>query len=264
MQFMQLRNRAEKKFRTSTRFEPMISQYQCDVLTNWAMCSYVPVKEMNVVDVYEMNMLLPWMPLCPKSELPVCWLAPNRPVLLLAVFPNKLPPVIKHKEIQSWIVEEKFHTDHSWLQGLNNPTDFLTCQVNNGNRTEQSPIQSAIIQVINKIARQHGRSPICLILSKITDRIGWHKVLLPINHNYNKICDFLGFFKSKHKKFQEFFASSEKKRHVLSNYLGMMYTVLLHRPISAEISTINSQNFQYNKFSINSQNSQNWLAINYW
>ena len=242
----------KKKFRTSTRFEPMISQYQCDALTNWAMkplmlgagqfCVHMFPWEMNVIDVYEMNnhltcqlllpwmllcqmnnhltcqMLLPWMPLCPKSEVPVCWLAPNRPVPLLAVFPNKLPPVIKHKEIQSWIVKEKFHTDHSWLQGLNNPNDFLTCQVNNGNRTEQSPIRSVIIQVINKIAQQQGGSPICLIVSKITDRIGWHKVLLPINHNYDKICDFLGFFKTKHKKFREFFASSEKKRHILSNY----------------------------------------------
>ena len=108
--------------------------YEAADVGSWSiLCSYVPVKEMNVIDVYEMNnhltcqMLLPWMPLCPKSEVPVCWLAPNRPVLLLAVFPNKLPPIIKHKEIQSWIVKEKFHTDNSWLQGLNNPTDFLTC-----------------------------------------------------------------------------------------------------------------------------------------
>ena len=157
---------------------------------------------MNVIDVYEMNnhltchlllpwmllcqtnnhltcqMLLPWMPLCPKSEVPVCWLAPNRPVLLLAVFPNKLAPVIKNKEIESWIVEEKFHTHHSWLQQLNNPTDFLTCRVYNGtcNRTEQSPIRSIIIQVINIIARQHRGSPICLIMSMITDQIGWHEI----------------------------------------------------------------------------------------
>ena len=33
--------------------------------------------------------------------------------------------------------------------------------------------------------------------------IGRHKVLLPINRNYNEICDILGFFKLKHKKFQE-------------------------------------------------------------
>ena len=28
-----------------------------------------------------------------------------------------------------------------------------------------------------------------------TDRIAGHEVLLPINHNHNKICDILSFFK---------------------------------------------------------------------
>ena len=28
----------------------------------------------------------------------------------------------------------------------------------------------------------------------ITDRIGRHEVLLPINHNFNKICDIIGYF----------------------------------------------------------------------
>ena len=28
----------------------------------------------------------------------------------------------------------------------------------------------------------------------ITDRIGQHEVLIPINHNYNNICEILGFF----------------------------------------------------------------------
>ena len=45
-------------------FEPVTSRYRCDVLTNYAMkplmlwsimCSYVSVKEMNVIDVYEIN-----------------------------------------------------------------------------------------------------------------------------------------------------------------------------------------------------------------
>ena len=45
--------------------------------------------------------------------------------------------------------------------------------------------RSVIIRVINKI---RGR-PICLITSMITDRIGRQEVLLPINHNFNKICD---------------------------------------------------------------------------
>ena len=70
-------------------------------------------------------------------------------------------------------------------------------------RTEWSPIRSEF----NKIRRLCGGRLICLIMSMITDQIGQHKVLLPINHNYNKICDILGFFKLpvKHKKFREFF-----------------------------------------------------------
>ena len=50
-----------------------------------------------------------------------------------------------------------------------------------------SPIRSVIIRVINKIGRPRSGSPICLITSMITDRIGRHEVLLPINHIYNKI-----------------------------------------------------------------------------
>ena len=59
--------------------------------------------------------------------------------------------------------------------------------ISNGNRTEWSPIRSVIIGVINKIGRPRSGSPICLITSMITDRIGQHEVLLPINHNFNKI-----------------------------------------------------------------------------
>ena len=62
-------------------------------------------------------------------------------------------------------------------------------RISNGNRTEWSPIRSVIIRVINKIGRPRSGSPICLITSMITDRIGRHEVLLPINHNFNKICD---------------------------------------------------------------------------
>ena len=61
-----------------------------------------------------------------------------------------------------------------------------TLAVNNGNRTEWSPIRSVIIRVINKIGRPHSGSPICLVTSMITNRIGRHEVLLPINHIYNK------------------------------------------------------------------------------
>ena len=52
--------------------------------------------------------------------------------------------------------------------------------ISNGNRTEWSPIRSVIIQVINKIGQPRSGSPICLITSMITDRIGGHEVLLPL------------------------------------------------------------------------------------
>ena len=59
--------------------------------------------------------------------------------------------------------------------------------INNGNRTEWSPIRSVITRVINKIGLPLCGRPICLIRSMITDRIGRHEVLLPIKHIYNKI-----------------------------------------------------------------------------
>ena len=79
----------------------------------------------------------------------------------------------------------------------------------NGNRTEWSPIRSVIIRVINKI---RGR-PICLITSMITDRIGRHEVLLPINHNFNKICNIIGYFLNQNTRNSTFcFASREKRK----------------------------------------------------
>ena len=82
--------------------------------------------------------------------------------------------------------------------------------ISNGNRTEWSPIRSVIIRVINKIG-----SPICLITSMITDRIGRHEVLLPINHNINKICDIIGYFLNQNTRNSKFcFASSEKNSHL--------------------------------------------------
>ena len=79
---------------------------------------------------------------------------------------------------------------------------------------EWSPIWSVIIRVINKIGHSgiwHSGSPNYFITSMITDQIGRHNVLLPINHNYDKICDILGFFKLKTPEIPRvFFASSEK------------------------------------------------------
>ena len=51
----------------------------------------------------------------------------------------------------------------------------------NGCRTEWGPVPSVVIQVISKWESN------LLITSMITDRIGQHKVLLPINQNYDKI-----------------------------------------------------------------------------
>ena len=76
----------------------------------------------------------------------------------------------------------------------------------------------------------------------ITDRIGRHEVLLPVNHDFNKICDILGsVFESKHKKFRDFFfASSEKKQSHLSARV-MARTILFNCPIKAEIRAVDSQ-----------------------
>ena len=82
---------------------------------------------------------------------------------------------------------------------------LLKIIISNGNRTEWSPIWSVIIRVINKIGRPRSGSPICLITSMITHRIGRHEVLIPINHNSNKICDIIGYFLNQNKKFEILF-----------------------------------------------------------
>ena len=47
----------------------------------------------------------------------------------------------------------------------------------------------------------------------ITDRIGRHEVLLPTNHNFNKICDIIGYFLNQNTRNSKFcFASGEKKK----------------------------------------------------
>ena len=110
----------------------------------------------------------------------------------------------------------------------------------NGNRTEWSPIRSVIIRVINKIGRPRSGSPICLITSMITDRIGRHEVLLPINHNYNKICYILDYFLIKKQEIPRVFIASSEKRP-FKHACAMARTVPLHRPISAKIRTVDNQ-----------------------
>ena len=104
--------------------------------------------------------------------------------------------------------------------------------------------------MINKSRQPREGSPTCLITSIITDRIGRDKVLLPIHHNYNKICDVLAFFEIKTQEIPRvFLLVVEKKSNlskleqwcVLSNYTGMTCTLLLHCAISVEIRTVGSQ-----------------------
>ena len=93
------------------------------------------------------------------------------------------------------------HADSSWSK-------YSLFAINNDNRNEWSPIRSVIIRVINKIGRPRSGSPICLITSMITNQIGRHKVLLPINHshyNFREIkCIPLLISKEMHHKFIHF------------------------------------------------------------
>ena len=99
-----------------------------------------------------------------------------------------------------------------------------------GNRTEWSPIWSLIIRVINKIVRPRHGSPICFITSMITDQIGWPKVLLEINHNFNKLSLWYAqlFLKSKCKKFQDFLASNENKSYLRTGVMAHTVQLLRH------------------------------------
>ena len=74
----------------------------------------------------------------------------------------------------------------------------------------------------------------------ITDRIGRHDVLLPINHNFNKICNIGGYFFNQNTRNSTFcLASSEKKSHLSTRVMAR--TVLLNCPIKAEIGAVDSQ-----------------------
>ena len=72
-----------------------------------------------------------------------------------------------------------------WIKSLL----FLYFVISNGNMTERSPIRYVSKRVINKIGRPRSGSLICLITRMVTDRIGLYEVLLPIDNNFNKICD---------------------------------------------------------------------------
>ena len=99
---------------------------------------------------------------------------------------------------------------------------------NNGNRTEWSPVWSVIIWVISKIGWPCSGSPVCLIKGMITDRIGQHKVLLPINRNYKNLWWSSLFLTIKTQEIPRVFSLAVKKKPFKCMH-AMMHTVLLHR-----------------------------------
>ena len=70
---------------------------------------------------------------------------------------------------------------------------------------------SVIIRVINKIGRPRTGSPICLITSIITDRVGQHEVLLPIDHNLKKNVILKTLFQLKTQEIPIFCQQRKKK-----------------------------------------------------
>ena len=88
----------------------------------------------------------------------------------------------------------------------------MKCRISIKLRNKINFVISSVIRVINKIGRPRSGSPICLITSMITDRIGRHEVLLPINHNFSKICNMIGYFLNQNTRNSKFcFASSDKR-----------------------------------------------------
>ena len=85
---------------------------------------------------------------------------------------NKLPPFATAGDVFRETLLEQRAIRASYFQAI------TTIIINNGKRTEWSPIWSVIIWAINKIGRPHSGSPICLITG-ITNQIRRYEVLLP-------------------------------------------------------------------------------------
>ena len=138
--------------------------------------------------------------------------------------PNKLVVVwTRRKRRKLTKVDMFFMPCCSLKPGAGNKTSMISGElkrISNGNRTEWSPIQSVIIWVIYKIRRPRSRSPICLITSMITDQIGRQEVLLPINHNPNKICYIYKalFLNQNTRNSKIFFLPAVKKCHISATW----------------------------------------------
>ena len=105
----------------------------------------------------------------------------------------------------------------------------------NGNKNSCRPIRSLIIRVIDKIGRLYsGNLIICLITSMITDRIGRHKVLLPILIiTLTKFVIIKALFLNQNTRKSKIFLLAMKKKaiawwRVLSNYSGMTGSLILN------------------------------------
>ena len=84
---------------------------------------------------------------------------------------------------------------------------------------------------ISRLRRSCARLDKTAMLRRlITDRIGFHSVLLPINHNFNKICDILAssFFNQNTRNSKIFFASSKKKSHLSARVMARTVQLLSH------------------------------------
>ena len=110
--------------------------------------------------------------------------------------------------------------------------------INNSNRTEWSPLQCVIIQEINKMGWPHTS---IWLKTELDDTKFCYQLIMTITK-------FVMFQAFQNQNIGNFFNSKKKSHlsalvwwHVLSNYLGMTCTVLLHCPISAEIRTADSQ-----------------------
>ena len=62
----------------------------------------------------------------------------------------------------------------------------------------------------------------------ITDRIERHEVLLPINHNYNKICYISGFFLIETQEIPRVFLLAVKKSHLSARVVARTLQLLRH------------------------------------
>ena len=78
----------------------------------------------------------------------------------------------------------------------------------------------------------------------ITDRIGQHEFLLPINHSFDKMCYRQGSFLNPNTRNSKLFLLAVKKSHLSTRNMTRTVQLLRHEaisPIKAEIRAVDSQ-----------------------